>query len=140
MIRGRGKLSRHSERGVALLEALIALAILGLAIVGIVESASGALRGQAMGRAHREATMIADAHLSALVAVPADSLDAYRVERSGATAVRGRSYRWEVQALPVDRSKGLWNVGAAVTWDGGRVVLTSAIFRPPSLLPGGMSR
>lgn len=133
-------------RGVALLEAVVALAILGLAIVSIVESASSALRAQAAGRRHREAVLVADARLGELAAAPAESLRAFVAGRDGAATLGGRRYRWRVQAVAADDSTEVWRVAVTVAWDeagaarDGRVVLVSAVYRPRTRLPGSALR
>ncbi len=136
MIRGPERSLRADERGVALLEALVALAILGIAIVGMVEASSAALRGQANARAHREAAIVADAQLSAMASASAYALDNNAGERHGVVTIGAREYRWASRARAANDSSGIWNLGVAVAWDDGRITLGTAVWRPPRKLPG----
>jgi type II secretion system protein I len=125
---------------VALLEALVALLILGIAIVGIVASASGALRGQASAREHRDAMAIADAQLSLLATASAEALESYGEETSGETTIGGQSYSWLSRVRSENDSAGMWSLRVTVRWDAGTVSLGTALWRPPRRLPGSWPR
>lgn len=117
-----------AERGFTLVEAAVALLILGLAALAAVEAVGGALRTQAVAGRYREAVALAEWRLLALTAMPPDSLPHYQLPRAGAVTLPPHRYTWRAVVRPVDGAPRLWDGAVAVAWDGGQVTLETMVY------------
>lgn len=125
---GRGGPS--PESGFTLLEALVALLVVGLGVVGAVEAASRALRTQAEVGRHAEATQLADERLTYLSLLPGDSLAACCAAGWRSVELDDRRYRRRSEVARSEAGPGLWRAAAEVAWEGGSVRLETLLYRP----------
>lgn len=121
--------SADAESGFTLVEALVALALLGALVLGGVTAASRALRSQARAEMELQALALADEMLQAAEVFPLDSLVAHREPRRGTATVDGRSFRWTLAVAPDAGGDRLWRVVAAVAHERGEVRLETLLFR-----------
>ena len=121
--------SADADAGFTLVEALVALALLGALVLGGVTAASRALRTQARAEVELHALALADEMLQAAEVLPLDSLYAHREPRRGTATVHGRPFRWSLAAAPEPDRERLWRVVAVVVHDRGEVRLETLLFR-----------
>lgn len=129
-IPGRRRLScSGARRGFTLMEALVALVILATAVSSALGVFGSGLRVAASVRAHTNAVRLAEARLSELTLVPADSLPYYARPREGAFAPPFDPFAWRAQITPVRGTEGLLHATVLVQWKDGDYRLATELFR-----------
>ncbi|MFT6288955.1 MAG: general secretion pathway protein I [Alcanivorax sp.] len=121
--------SSRPARGFSLLEMMVAIAILGLSLGALYQSASGATRNVRMDERYAYGVELARSLLASNARVPAAGLS-----QQGETA---GGFSWRASSHPIPERRGgnvpasLQNIEVAVSWmDGGRpreVVLHSVV-------------
>lgn len=127
------------ESGFTLLEALVALLVVGLGVVGAVEAASRALGTQAEVGRHAEAVQLADERLTGLSLLPDDSLEACCAAGWRSVELGDRRYRRRSVVARSEAGPELWRATAEVAWDGGSVRLETLLYRPGTARRAGGS-
>jgi prepilin-type N-terminal cleavage/methylation domain-containing protein len=120
--------------GFTLLEAMVALLILGLALTPLLSAVTDGLRRQARLAEVNESVSLAEAKMAELALVPADSIAAYVRPRSGWFPAPFGGYRWRALLRPDPASPALVRGAVLVEWRGGSYSLET-IFHRPDLLP-----
>jgi type II secretion system protein I len=122
---------RGVRGGFTLLEAALALAIIGVAAIAALTALAAELRTAERARWAVPATMLAEDRLAVLALRPPaelrtlpDSLARGRFEG------RFTEYRWVAAVRPSAVEHGLYDVEIQVEWDGGRYALQSRVYRP----------
>jgi prepilin-type N-terminal cleavage/methylation domain-containing protein len=130
--RGRGvRRSVHGhrvERGFTLIEALIALVIIGLTVVATIEAFGAGLRAQREVDGHLDAVALAEARMDELALLSLDSMSRYAEPREGVFAPPFGRYRWRAEAREVAGSPALRRVVVTVGWDAGSYTLATAFY------------
>lgn len=129
-VRRRG--AGADEAGFTLLEALVALMVVGLAVAGSLEAASRALAGQHEATRHAEATALAEARLNEVGVLPRDSLAGLGSGGWSRLELADRSYRRRISVRRAEDVDHLWRVTTEVAWSGGSVELETIFYRPPA--------
>lgn len=122
---------RADEAGFTLLEALVALMVVGLAVAGSLEAASRALAGQDRATRHAEATALAEERLNEIGVLSRDSLAGHGAAGWSRLDLSGRVYHRRSSVRRAEDDENLWRVTAEVGWSGGRVELGTIFYRPP---------
>lgn len=125
----------RARSGFTVLEALIALVIVGFAVVATVEALGGGLRAEGQVSHHLEAVALADSKMSELGALERDSISFYTGGRDGVFAPPFGAYRWRATIEAVSGARPLLRAGVTVTWRGGSYALETIFYRP-SDVPG----
>ena len=120
--------------GFTLLEALVALVILGLALVPLLASVTEGVRAQGRVRAAHEAVALAEARMNELAMLPVDSLAAYASPRDGGFPAPFGGYRWRAVLRPDTASPALVAGAVLVAWEDGSYALET-VFHRPEMLP-----
>jgi prepilin-type N-terminal cleavage/methylation domain-containing protein len=132
LIRGRPRQSSAGARaGFTLLEALVALVILGTAVSAALGAFGGGLRAAAAVHSHANGVRLAESRLSELELLRSDSL-AYYAEaggREGRFAAPMDRFGWRAQITRVSGTEGLLRAAVVVTWNGGDYRLATEYFR-----------
>ncbi len=115
--------------GFTLLETLVALTIVGLAMLVLTAAFAEGLRGQAIARRHVEAVALAEARMGELAALPSDSLRPRRTTREGVFAPPFARYRWRTELARDPRSPRLVAATVVVSWPGGEYTLATQLHR-----------
>lgn len=122
-----------AERGFTLVEALVSLAILGMAVVTALEVTARTLGTQASAERHLEAVALADAKLNELALLPSDSLALYADVRSGEVELESRDYRWRAIVRRDANDAALWAAAVRIEWSGGAFDLETVLYRRPGV-------
>jgi hypothetical protein len=120
---------RRAKPGFTVLEALIALVIIGFAVVTTVEALGGGLRAEAQVSHHLEAVTLAESRMNELGVLARDSLREYRGGRDGVFAAPFEKYRWRATLEPVTGTRSLLRATVTVDWTGGTYSLESTFYR-----------
>ena len=126
------RVRRRARRGVSLLEAVAALAIVGVTSASVLTVAGAGVRTAERARRAHEATALAQETLARISLLDEASLlplpDSLRV---GTFAPPFADYDWDA-AVRADASRpGLYTVDVTVQWEGGGQTLTTAVYRRP---------
>ena len=131
-MRTRG--NRRARRGITLLEAVVAVAIVGMTSVAALESVGGELRTAERARRAIEAEALATSRLEfmdlltdrELLSLP-DSVE------KGKFAAPLDEYLWTTTSTPVSEQPGVYDVHVTVTWPSGSYTLRTYLYRTPPL-------
>ena len=128
---------RRKRRGFTVLEAAVALAIIGIAAVGVLAAFGAHVRGAERARNLLTATSLAQSRLARLEIATGGQLA--RLPDSlarGAFTAPLDNFRWTASSTAVTGESDLYELGVAVTWLDGRATLHSRRFRPVPLVAG----
>lgn len=125
---------RRPRRGITLLEAVVAIAIVGMTSVAALESVGGEMRTAERARRAIEVEALATSRLEfmdlltdrELLSLP-DS-----VERGTFTAPLDE-YSWKTTSTPLSEQPGVYDVRVTVAWSSGSYVLRTYLYRTPPL-------
>ena len=135
--RRRHVLVRRRRRGFTVLEATVALAIIGLTAVGVLSAFGADLRGAERARDVLAASSLAQSQLARLELSSARELAALPDSLARGTFVAPLNrYRWTATSAVVLGEPDLYDIGVAVEWADGRMVIRSRRFRPVPLVAG----
>ena len=125
--------SLRNERGFALLEAVLALAILAVVTVAVLAHMGADMRTSARIRDVLPAVALAEHRLAVLELLPAAELEALPDSLSaGRFAPPLDRYAWSAMAEPMLGRPGLYEVVVEVSWpEGGSYPLRTRVYRPP---------
>lgn len=124
----------RDPRGFTLLEAMVALVIVGLALVPLMGSIGMGVREQGKLRGHLDAVSLAEWRMSELALVPPDSIRGYAQPRQGWFPEPFHGYRWSAVLRQDERSPALVRGAVVVRWNGGEYSLET-VFHRTDLLP-----
>jgi type II secretory pathway pseudopilin PulG len=123
--------TRRNREGFALLEAVVALAIVGLAAVTMLTTLAAELRAAGRAREALESHALAEAKLASLRLLPRDELhplvDSLRGGRFDAPFGQ---YRWEASSRQVAGQRDLFEATVAVASEDGRYSIGTRLYRP----------
>jgi type II secretory pathway pseudopilin PulG len=120
-----------TNRGFALLEAVIALAIVGLIGVGALSSMGAQSRTADRARDAVEAAALAEYRLASLQLLSADELSPLPDSLSyGRFAPPLDQYAWRATARPTSDEDGLYELTVKVEWGDGSFSLATQVYRP----------
>lgn len=124
-------MSRADRRGFTILEAIVALAIVGFAAVAAVEAVGSELRG-----ADRAALAYTTAALAQDRLVAVTILDGEQLNPLPDSVARGafpapfEAYHWVTLAFPVFGKRDMYDVSITVTSDRTEFALATRLYRP----------
>ncbi len=133
-------MSMRARSGFSLLEAVVALAIVGVTAVGALASVGAELRAADDARRTLEAEALAVYRMSTIEMLTADQL-----QRIPDSLARGtfeppfERYRWTATTEPVLGEEGLSEVLLDIHWTGGSFPLRTLLFRPSPFASMGVS-
>jgi len=119
------------DRGVTLLEAVVALTIVGLAGVAALATVGTELRGAERGRRAIEAAALAEEQLSRVTLLPAGAFEPLPDSlRQGQFPGGLEAYRWEASARAVPDEPSTYEVTLTITWDDRGYTVSTRLYRP----------
>lgn len=124
-------MSMGGRQGFTLLEAVVALAILGLASVAALSALSAELRTAHGARRALEAASLAQDRLATLELLPADELRPLPDSlRRGRFREPFAEYAWEASVREIPAEHDLYEAAVRVEWDSGSYPLHVLLYRP----------
>lgn len=126
-----------AKRGFTVLEAAVAVAIVGMVSIGALAAFSGDLRAAQRAREVLPAAALAEERLAAL-----ELADPMRLAMLPDSLSRGRFpepfnvYSWTASATPVRGERHLFDLAVRVQWEWGEYRLQRRRYRPP---PAGVA-
>jgi type II secretory pathway pseudopilin PulG len=131
--------SRAAERGVTLLEAVVALTIVALAGVAALATVGAELRGAQRSRQAIKASSLAEDRMLQVTLLPVAALDALPDSvRHGDFPDALSGYHWETTAHTVPDEADTYELGVTISWaDRGQYTLRTRVYRPRPLGIGG---
>jgi hypothetical protein len=120
----------RAETGFTLLEALVALLLVGLVALTCLRALQVMLRGQAMTREHLEAVALAERRMAELALLPPDSIAVYGEPRGDVFPAPFEQYRWRALMRGVEGSPALVRAAVLVEWPRGEYSLETTFYRP----------
>ena len=132
-------MSMRARPGFSLLEAVVALAIVGVTAVAALASVAAELRAADAARTTREAEALAVHRMSTLELLTAEQLQ--RIPDSlarGAFDPPFERYRWTASSDPVLGEEGLTEIKVDIEWKTGSLPLRTLLFRRSALAQAGV--
>lgn len=129
-------MSMRARPGFSLLEAVVALAIVGVTAVAALASVAADLRAAEDARTTLEAEALAVHRMATL-----EMLTAEQLQRIPDSLARGmfdppfERYRWTASSDPVLGEEGLTEVAVRIEWSTGSLGLRTRLFRFATLAP-----
>ena len=119
-------------RGITLLEAVVAIAIVGMTSVAALESVGGEMRTAERARRAIEVEALATSRLEFMDLLTDRELQSLpdSVEK-GTFAAPLNEYSWTTTSSPVSEQPGLYDVRVNVSWANGRYSLRTYLYRTP---------
>ena len=119
------------RRGFTLLEAVVALAILGLAGVAALEALGAEVRGAERARSTTTAAALAQERMAAVTLLPPGGLDHLPDSLAhGTFSTPFEEYRWTAHVEPVLGESDLYEARVEVISDAARYALVTRAYRP----------
>lgn len=126
------RIHASARAGISLLEAVVAIAIVGLTSVSALEAVGGDMRTAARSRRAMEAEALATTRLDFLQLFGYNSLQALPDSvKTGKFAAPLDEYTWTTAATPVADQPGLFDVRVTIAWPEGSYVVKTYVFRSP---------
>jgi type II secretory pathway pseudopilin PulG len=125
----RGAVAR---RGVSLLEAVVAIAIVGMTAVSALEAAGGDMRAAERSRRAIEAEALATSRLDFI-----DLLNDRELQALPDSVEKGKfdppldEYSWKTTSTPLADQAGVYTIHVTVDWPSGSYTLRSYAYRTP---------
>ena len=123
-----------ARRGVSLLEAVVAVAIVGMTAVSALEAAGGDMRAAERSRRAIEAEALATSRLDFI-----DLLNDRELQALPDSVEKGKfdppldEYSWKTTSTPLADQAGVYTIHVTVEWPSGSYTLRSYAYRTPPL-------
>lgn len=120
------------RRGFTILEAAVAMGIVGMISIAALAAFSGDLRASQRAREVLPAAALAEERLSAI-----EVSDPRRLATLADSLAHGRfgepfaAYEWRANVTPVRGERWLYDIQVRVRWESGEYVLARRRYRPP---------
>jgi prepilin-type N-terminal cleavage/methylation domain-containing protein len=128
---------RRSRHGFTLLEAVIALAIIGAAVVGVLGAFGGDVRAAERSRTALTVSALARSRLARVeIATAAELATLPDSLAHGAFDAPFEGYQWKATSRAVPGEPDLYDLRVTVSWNDGQSELRSRRYRPVPLVAG----
>lgn len=127
--------NRRPRRGISLLEAVVAVAIVGITSVSALESVGAGMRAAEKARRATEAEALATSRMDLLEMLTDRELQALPDSvQKGTFPGRLEEYTWTTTSEPVSDQAGVYFVRVKVEWPTGSYAIRSYQYRLPPLV------
>jgi len=121
----------RNRHGFSLIEAVVALSIVGLIAIAGLSAFSAQVRTTDRARDMLTATIIATERLAELRVAPLNELDPLRDSlRRGRQPPPHDRFQWARTVRGIRDVPGLYDATAEITWEDGRFMLATKLYRP----------
>lgn len=127
------RVSARADAGFTLAEAMVALVIVGAAVVPLLGAVSHSVRAEADVGAAVEAVALAEGRMGQLSVLPLDSIPAYLQPRTGVFPAPFGHYRWRTLVRPRADAPAVLQAAVVVEWEGREYTLETYFHRPEML-------
>lgn len=128
------RIHAEARAGISLLEAVVAIAIVGITSVSALEAVGGDLRTADRSRHAMEAEALATSRLDFLQLYGYNQIQALPDSvKSGKFAAPLDDYSWTTAATPVSDQPGLFDVRVTINWTEGSYAVKTYVFRSPPI-------
>jgi type II secretory pathway pseudopilin PulG len=126
---------RRSRSGISLLEAVVAIAVVGMTAVSALESVGAGMRGAEKSRRAIEAAALAQSRLEFLDLMTDRELQTLpdSVE-SGTFPKPLDEYSWKTTSAPYAEQAGVYDVRITVAWPTGSYAVKTYVYRQPPIV------
>ena len=129
------RIHAEARAGISLLEAVVAIAIVGITTVSALEAVGGGMRTAERSRRAMEVEALATTRLDFLNLFGYNSMQALPDSvKSGKFAAPLDAYAWTTSSAPVANQPGLFDVRVTITWPQGSYVVKTYVFRSPPVI------
>ena len=125
--------SARADAGFTLAEAMVALVIVGAAVVPLLGAVSRSVRAEADVGAAVEAVALAEARMGQMSVLPLDSIPAYLQPRTGVFPAPFARYRWRALVRPRADAPAVLQAAVVVEWEDREYTLETYFHRPEML-------
>jgi len=123
--------STRAEHGFTILEAVVALAIVGLAGVASLEAVGGEIRGIDRAREAYTTAALAQDRLAAITTLPPEDLNPLPDSLGrGTFAEPFTSYRWTATLRPLSGERDMYELAVAIDSDRAHYAVATRLYRP----------
>jgi len=123
--------STRAEHGFTILEAVVALAVVGLAGVAALEAVAGEIRGIDRAREAYTTAALAQDRLAAITVLPPEDLNPLPDSLGrGAFAEPFTSYRWTATLRPLSGERDMYELAVAIDSDRAHYAVATRLYRP----------
>jgi type II secretory pathway pseudopilin PulG len=127
--------SRRLRRGISLLEAVVAVSIVGMTAISALESVGGGMRTAEKSKRAIEAEALASTRLDFVNLMTDRELQALPDSvASGKLSRPLDDYQWKTTAAPIDDQAGVYDVRVVITWPAGSYTVKTYVYRQPPLV------
>jgi type II secretory pathway pseudopilin PulG len=125
----------RSRSGISLLEAVVAIAIVGITSVAALEASAGEMRTAERSRRALEVEALATSRLDFMELLNDRELEALpdSVEK-GKFASPLDAYTWKTTSAPISQQPGLYDVRITIDWPSGSYTVKTYLYRTPRLV------
>jgi prepilin-type N-terminal cleavage/methylation domain-containing protein len=124
-----------ARRGFSLMEAVVAVAVVGMTAVSALEAVGTDMRTAARSKRAIEAEALATSRLQFMDLLTDRELQSLPDSvQSGKFAPPLNEYAWTTTSTPLTDQAGVYDVRVSVTWPNGSYVLKSYLYRVPPLV------
>ncbi len=124
-------MSTRAEHGFTILEAVVALAVVGLAGVAALEAVAGEIRGIDRAREAYTTAALAQDRLAAITVLPPEDLNPLPDSLGrGAFAEPFTSYRWTATLRPLSGERDMYELAVAIDSDRAHYAVATRLYRP----------
>ncbi len=124
-------MSTRAEHGFTILEAEVALAVVGLAGVAALEAVAGEIRGIDRAREAYTTAALAQDRLAAITVLPPEDLNPLPDSLGrGAFAEPFTSYRWTATLRPLSGERDMYELAVAIDSDRAHYAVATRLYRP----------
>ena len=123
------------RRGITLMEAVVAIAVVGMTAVGALEAVGGDMRTAERAKRAIEVEALATSRLEAMNLLVDQELQSLPDSiKEGKFAPPLDEYTWKATSTPVSNQAGLYSVHVTVEWTNNSYELKTYMYRTPRLV------
>jgi type II secretory pathway pseudopilin PulG len=127
--------ARRRRSGISLLEAVVAVAIVGLTSVGALEAVGGNMRTAEKAKRAAEAEALATSRLDFMDLLTDRELQALPdTVQDGKFSGKLEEYTWKTTSTPVADQAGLYDIRITIGWPTGSYRVVTYAYRRPQLV------